>query len=133
MSKRKWILPVSIVGGVILLLVIALAVGWAVMSARGFALSTGRAMVTADGKVLLVDGSTVVELTARPDVLPVLSTGDRIAVVHDGVEESYPARTAAYWCVKLGGGSEADLPADVLASLRELGWTPQTPQKKTDV
>ncbi len=42
MKKKKWILPVSIVGGVIVLCVIAVFAFGAIQSAKGFGISTGR-------------------------------------------------------------------------------------------
>ena len=41
MKKRKWILPVSIVSGVIVLCLVAVVAFGAILSAKGFGISTG--------------------------------------------------------------------------------------------
>lgn len=51
-----------------------------------------------------------------------LSDGDRVLVLHTGIAESYPGQSTAYLCLRLGGGSAADLPADTLEQLAQLGW-----------
>ncbi|MEA4933198.1 MAG: hypothetical protein VB071_06380 [Lawsonibacter sp.] len=51
-----------------------------------------------------------------------LEDGDRVLVVCDGINESYPAQSNVYFCFRLGKGEAADLPADTLHQLAELGW-----------
>ena len=81
-------------------------------------------LVADNGSVLLIaQGSPIVLSTqGSAGMLDGLSTGDEILVVHDGIQESYPAQTGAYFVLRLGGGTVDDLPAQVLDSLRELGW-----------
>lgn len=51
-----------------------------------------------------------------------LEDGDRVLVVCDGINQSYPAQSNIYFCFRLGRGDAADLPADTLRQLAELGW-----------
>lgn len=85
----------------------------------------GICLVTDNGRVLLIAGSEPIALTDRSkegNLLDGVQTGDRIRVLHDGIAESYPAQTGIYKLEKEGQGSIDDIPADVLNSLRDLGW-----------
>ena len=51
-----------------------------------------------------------------------LTDGDRILIVSDLINESYPGSTRAYFVFKLSEGDINDIPEDTLTSLEELGW-----------
>lgn len=88
-------------------------------------LSAGLCLMTTDGTCLLVcDNSPIVlsNHTGRSDAFADLQTGDRLLVLHDGVEESYPARTGAYAVFRQSRGTAADIPQEVIDQLAELGW-----------
>lgn len=51
-----------------------------------------------------------------------LTDGDRILIISDLINESYPGSTSAYFILKLGDGDISEIPEDALASLSELGW-----------
>ena len=51
-----------------------------------------------------------------------LTDGDRILIISDLINESYPGSTSAYFVYKLEDGDIADIPEDTLASLSDLGW-----------
>lgn len=88
--------------------------------------TVGRCLIADNGSILLIDGNSPIVLSTKdPDMLKNLSTGDKIMVFHDGVRESYPAQTLAKMVIKLGGGTKADIPAEVLSQLAELGWIKQ--------
>lgn len=94
-------------------------------SRRSLSLSVGHCLVGDNGScVLVTDGSPIQlsDCTKKGQLLAGLSSGDRILVLHDGVAESYPARTGAYGIWKLRNGSIEEIPTPVLDSLRELGW-----------
>ena len=94
-------------------------------SRRSLSLSVGHCLVGNNGScMLVVDGSPIQlsDCTKKGQLLEGLSSGDRIFVLHDGVAESYPARTGAYGVWKLRDGSIEEIPVPVLDSLRELGW-----------
>lgn len=97
---------------------------WCYSTGKG--LSTGRYLAGRDGSHILIDerGSPIVlsDRTSGQTLFNGLEDGDRLLVLHDGVAETYPARSGAYFCLRLEVGSDADLPADTLVSLAELGW-----------
>lgn len=51
-----------------------------------------------------------------------LTDGDRILIISDLINESYPGSTRAYIVLKLSDGDISDIPEDTLVSLEELGW-----------
>ena len=51
-----------------------------------------------------------------------LTNGDRILVISDLINESYPGSTSAYFIYKLEDGDVSDIPEKTLESLSELGW-----------
>ncbi len=51
-----------------------------------------------------------------------LTDGDRILIISDLINESYPGSTSAHFVYKLEDGDIADIPEDTLASLSDLGW-----------
>ena len=88
-------------------------------------LSAGLCLMTTDGTCLLLCDSSPIVLsnrTGRSDAFADLQTGDRLLVLHDGVEESYPARTGAYAVFRQSCGTAADIPQEVIDQLAELGW-----------
>lgn len=95
-----------------------------VMASGSLSVSTGRILVADNGTVLLISHNSPIVLgnRGRAWVTEGLSTGDEVLVIHDGIAESYPAQTGAYFVYRKGGGTMADLPPQVLDSLRELGW-----------
>lgn len=51
-----------------------------------------------------------------------LADGDRILIISDLINESYPGSTSAYFIYKLEDGDISDIPEETLVSLAELGW-----------
>lgn len=51
-----------------------------------------------------------------------LTDGDRILIISDLINESYPGSTRAYFVVKLSEGTIDDIPSETLLSLENLGW-----------
>ena len=49
-------------------------------------------------------------------------SGDRIKILVDGIRETYPAQATVYATELMEKGSYDDLDADVMDSLREMGW-----------
>ena len=76
-------------------LLLAGAVLWGA-SRRSLSLSVGHCLVGDNGSCMLVVDNSPIQLSDRTKNVPLpggLSTGDKILVLHDGVAESYPART----------------------------------------
>lgn len=120
-QRKKWIIPVSIIT---ILLLLGAGVLWYVYEhSMGF--TVGRCLVADNGSYLLIDGNDPIVMSNRRDkdgLFDSLETGDEILVLHDGIAESYPGQTGAYWCKKLSDGSKADLPESVIKELTEMGW-----------
>lgn len=106
----------------VLLLIAACLIGVMVMGS--LSISTGRCLVADNGSVMLIlEGSPIVMHSRYGDgMFDGLSTGDEIMVLHDGIQETYPGGTGVYFVFRLGGGSIADIPAEVIDSLTEMGW-----------
>ena len=51
-----------------------------------------------------------------------LTAGDRVEVTVDTILESWPGQTHLYALRKLSDGDVSDIPADILAKLKENGW-----------
>lgn len=89
-------------------------------------LSVGVCLMTEDGRCLLVLDDMPVVIGDRTGRLKTdrLVTGQRLLVLHDGIQETYPARTGAYAVIRLGRGAGSEIPASVLQTLAQLGWQP---------
>ena len=95
MKKRKWILPVSIVGGVIVLCIVAIFAFGAILSAQGYGISTGR-LYFADNGTYLIDSDDmamrVSDCSDDTELFKGYQNGDKVILFHDGVNETYPAQ-----------------------------------------
>ena len=63
-----------------------------------------RALITQNGTYMLIDGNSPIALSNRQKndkLFEDLESGDKVWVLHDGIEETYPARTGAYAVRKL--------------------------------
>ena len=121
-QKKKWIIPLCVIGG---LLLICAGLLWYMVS-HSMDFSVGRCLVADNGSYLFIDGNSPIVMSNRKDkegLFSGLETGDKILLLHDGIAESYPGRTGAYWCIKLEDGTQADIPEQVMEELTELGWS----------
>ena len=113
MKKHKKLLTVlfSIVA-VFLFLMAFIAIVFGIMTAKGYGITEGRCLITATGSYMLIDENNspiVMSNQAEKDLFADLSSGDEVFVLHDGIEESYPAGTGAYYCKKLNDGKTEDI------------------------
>ena len=129
MKNKKWILPTCIVLGVIISLAVSFFAFLVFMNSRGYGISVGRALYAKDGScMLVVDENSPIRMsdrsnkTEKGELFRGITTGDKILVVHTGIEESYPAHTGAYFVVKLSDGSREDIPDKVIENLTAMGW-----------
>ena len=115
MKKRKWILPVSIVGGVLVLCIAAVFIFGAVLSAKGYGISTGR-LYFADDATYLIDSKDmamrVSDRSSDGNLFEGYQNGDEVILFHSGVEESYPARTGGHFAIRTNKGDGTYKPAD---------------------
>ena len=126
MKKHKKIFKLlfSIVA-ILLLLTSFVAVGFGIMTAKGYGITKGRCLITATGSYMLIDENNspiVMSNQSEKDLFDALSSGDKILVLHDGIQESYPAGTGAYYCIKLNDGKPEDIPTSLIENLTEIGW-----------
>ena len=129
MKNKKWILPTCIVLGVIISLAVSFFAFLVFMNSRGYGISVGRALYAKDGScMLVVDENSPIRMsdrsnkTEKGELFRGITTGDKILVVHTGIEESYPAHTGAYLVIKLSDGSREDIPDKVIENLTAMGW-----------
>lgn len=91
--------------------------------------SEGYFMPCTNGAYLIVSGNLgAATLTPAKGVdidFGDYTTGDKIRITHGVILESYPAQTDLYSIEKLSDGELSNIPADILASLKELGWLPE--------
>ena len=121
MNKKLFYIPLC----VLLSLLLITAAMLAFLTIKGYGLSVGRLLVTEDGTQLLIVDQTPIQLSdqsKRTNLFEAFQTGDLLLVVHDGVEETYPARSGAYAAFRLKRGRIEDIPEDILSTLVELGW-----------
>lgn len=104
MRKKKWFKPVAIVLGILILLVVAFIVTMGILSAKGYGFSVGRCLIDNNGSYLLVVDDTPIYMHGEEKHFEGLETGDKLIVLHSGVEETYPARTGVYCVFKYGSG-----------------------------
>ena len=122
MNKRKWLLPVGIIVGIVLILAIAVVLLPGMMG-DAVGVSTGRYLYCDNGAhVIIVDTSPIKMNTDNNSLFHDLSNGDEILIHHDGIQESYPGGTRIYALTKQADGDIRDIPISVLNSLTELGW-----------
>lgn len=115
--KKKILIVLSIILCVIV-------IGVFVLAGRGYSPSVGLYLKTDNGNMIILDKSPIV-MSARSgngDMFETYESGDKILVIHDGIQESYPAKTGVYFSIKLADGLESDIPEDVISQLIGLGW-----------
>ncbi|MBQ3489087.1 MAG: hypothetical protein IJA86_00670 [Clostridia bacterium] len=88
--------------------------------------SEGRVLIADDGAYFLVlDDHSPIRMTdnsQRGGLFHELQSGDRIGVIHGGIQESYPGNTSVYYIRFLEKGTVEDIFSDVIHTLTELGW-----------
>lgn len=98
------------------------------MTSHSLSFSVGRFLAINDTTCMMItEGNAPVVLSNtknKDGLFAGLTTGDEILVLHDGIQETYPAKTGAYRIWKRGDGTMEDISKDVLLQLQELGWLP---------
>lgn len=121
---KKWLkITLGVVGGIVVLF----AIGIYILINKGYGISVGRYLEDKNGTAILVRENTPIILSSQHngDMFYKLDIGDRILVIHTGIEESYPAKTGTKAIFKIGNGSIDDIPKKVIKQLTELGWIEQ--------
>lgn len=102
-------------------------VSFILMFMRGKSISAGICLEADNGCYLILRGDEPIVMNSRvggESPFSGLHTGDKIWIVHDGIEETYPSRTGVYACLRTGGGDGQDLSPELIEQLRSLGWVP---------
>ncbi|MBQ8210066.1 MAG: hypothetical protein IJZ35_05745 [Clostridia bacterium] len=122
MKKKKILIIIISVFAAVLILI---ASAFAFIIHKGYGITAGRALITDNDTYMLIDESSPIVISTKKDkneFFKDIETGDRILVIHDGIEETYPAQTGAYLCIKLEDGSVSDINSEILIQLAEMGW-----------
>ncbi len=119
------------IAGVVILCVIAFSVFSYVMSQRGYCVSTGR-FYQLNETVYLIDDEDMATIlydsTESKKLFDKYKNGDRILLVHGGVETSYPAFTCGYFALRLRSGDGSYKPEDSV-----LGMVQITEKEERDI
>lgn len=111
---------------IILAILLCLAGGiGAYIQLNGLSFSTGQCLMTDSGTCLiLLRGDPIVlsNHTGRETPFRDFHTGDTIRVLHDGIQETYPGSTGAYYVRLVKRGSILDIPEAILETLSPMGW-----------
>lgn len=134
--KKKILIALATIVAIILLLFAICIVGLGIASFKGYSVSEGRVLITDTGSyMIIIDNSPIVmsNRSKNEKIFEGLTNGDEIMIVHDGIQESYPAGTGVYYCIKLYDGEYKDLLEQVIVSLIELGYIDTPPATQTDM
>ena len=108
-------------------LVLIIVLGFFVVTARNSTtVIEGYSLKCENGSYMIIDerGSPIrysFDKALGSDVEK-LTDGDRILIISDLINESYPGSTSANFILKLEDGEISDIPEATLRSLAELGW-----------
>lgn len=123
MKKKKWILPVGIVCGIIVICAAAVFAFGAILSTQGYSITTGR-LYFADNGTYLIDNDDmamrVSDCTNDADLFKGYQNGDKVILFHNGVEESYPAQTGGYYIIRTSKGDGTYKPTDEVLGIGVL-------------
>lgn len=116
--KKKILVIASVI-------VCIIAIGVFILAGKGISPSVGLFLRTDNGNMLIIDNSPIVMSvrTGNDDMFEKYESGDKIFVLHDGIQESYPGGTGVYFSIKLSSGHISHISETVLRQLYELGWT----------
>ncbi len=120
MKKKRWILPLVIVGVV---LVAAVFVFGGLSSNKGYGISTGRLYFADIGTYLIDDNDNamhVADHTKKQDLFEGYESGDRVIILHGPVAESYLAQTEGYAVLRIGKSDGSFKPSDETLGIATL-------------
>lgn len=123
--KKSIVIPIALFVFICILAALLLAV----VSYRGLGFSEGIYLRTDKGSNMIIMGNDPIVMSNRTnrDIFKNIDSGDRILILHDGIQESYPGGTGVYALFKRAEGKPEDIPEDVILSLAEMGWVSYPP------
>ncbi len=113
---------------IVVLGLLAIIVGgyFAVIALNSTTLTEGYSLKCENGSYMIIDerGSPIRYIFNKAIGTDVenLTDGDRILIISDLINESYPGSTSARFILKLDDGDISDIPEETLLRLSELGW-----------
>ena len=116
MKKKKWLIPVVVIVAILVLSVAVVFLG-------GNQFTVARCIVTDNDSLYMVYEDRPVLLIWDGDID--YQTGDKLLIVHlSAFDESYPEQARAYLVMKIGSGSQDDIPQKAIDALIATGnWT----------
>lgn len=120
MKKQKLLIPI----GIICVVIVIFLGNISVIISKGMGISIGIYLETKNNIAMIIKNESPIQMLNRTNkkIFDNLENGDKILVIHTGIEESYPARTGVYGIIKLGNGTITDIPQKVMNTLTELEW-----------
>lgn len=103
---------------------LALLITAGVMSAKGYGISVGKLYFADNGTYLIDEDDKAMRISDQSDdgdLFKGYANGDRILVIHDGVEESYPPCTCGHYAFRFSKGDGTYKPADEVLGIEYLG------------
>lgn len=134
--KRKILVILATIVAILLLLFAICFVVFGIASFKGYGVMEGKVLVTNTGYMIIDEDNSPITMSNQSEneeIFKGLTSGDKILIVHDGIQESFPAGTGVYYCKKLYDGEYKDLPEQVIVSLIELGYIDTPPATQTDM
>ena len=114
--KKKILVIISVI-------VCVIAIGVFILAGKGISPSVGQYLRTDNSDMIILGKSPIVMSTRNgKEMFEKYEIGDKILVLHDGINESYPGSTGVYFSVKLADGHISHISETVLHQLYELGW-----------
>ncbi len=134
--KKKIVVILSTILAIFLLLFAICFVVLGIALFKGYSVMEGRVLVTNTGYMIIDEDNSPIDMSNRSKnekLFEGLTNGDKIIIIHDGIQEMFPARTGVYYCKKLADGEYKNLPEQVLVSLIELGYIDTPPDTQNGV
>ena len=86
MKNKKWLIPVMIIVSILIAFISTVGI----LISKGYGASTGVYLESKDGAAILVRDNSPIVMSNRAgkDLFDTLGAGDKIFVIHDGINES---------------------------------------------
>lgn len=121
--KKKTVFTVILTVALVAVIVLLIA---GIRGSLRYGILEGRVLVADNGSYLIIlDDHSPIRMSdqsKKGGAFLDLQTGDKIRILHDGVQLSYPGQTGVYWLRLLERGTGDEIPCDVLDSLEQMGW-----------
>ena len=113
MKNKNWLIPVGIIAAILVF-----AVASVFLSGNQF--TVAKCIVTDNDSLYMVYEDRPIRLTYDKDTD--YQTGDKLLIFHQSAfAESYPEQTRAYFVMKIGSGTEDDIPQKAFEVLIATG------------